>query len=80
VDNCKDDFKTGQAAAGHEDEGDCSGCSPFITCCSCAGVAFPTSSYLMSAPVIALTERLSEYQSFFSSEFSCSIWQPPKFS
>ena len=80
-DNCNDEIKTEQSDNHSQDDNDCQeNCSPFLTCGTCTGFSFPTLAFSLTPTAVALTTQLSIYNSSFSSEYLCSIWQPPKVS
>ena len=61
----------------HEEET----CSPFCSCACCAASVYQTVFFKIPTPKISFrAEKYASYQTAFTTELSCSIWQPPQLS
>lgn len=56
-------------------------CSPFCSCACCAASVYQTAFFKIPTPKISFrAEKYAFYQTAFTNELSCSIWQPPQLS
>ncbi|MFH4966428.1 DUF6660 family protein [Gaetbulibacter sp. M235] len=82
-DNCNDEIQTEQADnhSGKEKDhhdGDCSICSPFLTCGTCSGFVYSKVHFYFKNVPFSKSKFMAVYVSRFADDFFAKIWQPPK--
>jgi hypothetical protein len=63
-----------------EHEHECSVCSPFFSCSSCAGFTLTTIKFVLAAKSVAPNKAVNLYSEKFTSSYFNNFWQPPKIS
>lgn len=80
---CNNEVKSEQSSnhsTDHQDN-DCTNCSPFLTCGSCAGFTFKSIQFNFPKPSFLSKITIpSIYKNQILLDFVVKIWQPPKIS
>ncbi|CAN5438347.1 hypothetical protein BH10BAC5_BH10BAC5_27410 [soil metagenome] len=77
--SCNETVEKAQKKDQKEDQtesNDC--CSPFVICNHCSISPFPVKLFLMQEPSSVKVQKMPIHHFFLHSEYSTSIWQPPK--